>query len=259
MFLRIYNRLIMILNFFKYKAKYDKSSFLNKQNVSFIKFGLDRTKGKNLYNNLIIKHSFLNTPMSSEHNIIFCSLKFSKLNINNILEIGTYNGINAFLLSEIFPNSLIDTYDLPDDSLEFTSTYNRSDAKFLKKFISDRTKLLSSKVNIVFHQINSIYLSFKQDKTYDLIWIDGSHSYPVVSIDIMNSLRLINKNGVILCDDIILDSNNYNQYSSRASFETLSLLKDAGIIDFKLFYKRLSVDDNSIPNRRKFVAYIIKL
>ena len=75
----------------------------------------------------------------------------------------------------------------------------------------------------------------------------------------MNSLRLINKNGIILCDDIILKSNNYNQYSSKASIETLSILKKAGIIDYTLFYKRLSVEHNSIPNNRKFVAYITKI
>jgi len=197
--------------------------------------------------------------MSSEHNIMFCSLKYYNSSIKNILEIGTYDGINAFLLSEIFPNSLIDTYDLPDNSIEFSSIYNRSDISYLEKFIIDRNKILFKKKNIVFNQSNSMNLTFVNNKKYDLIWIDGAHSYPVIPIDIMNSLRLINKNGIILCDDIILKSNNYNQYSSKASIETLSILKKAGIIDYTLFYKRLSVEHNSIPNNRKFVAYITKI
>ena len=39
---------------------------------------------------------------------------------------------------------------------------------------------------------------------YDLIWIDGAHGYPIITIDIVNSLRIINPKGIILCDDIYL-------------------------------------------------------
>ena len=40
--------------------------------------------------------------MNSEHSIIFCSLSLSTYKLKNILEIGTYDAKNAFLLSEIF-------------------------------------------------------------------------------------------------------------------------------------------------------------
>lgn len=249
----------MIYNFYKFKLTYNEITYANEQNLLFSKHSLDRSKGLTLYNDLKNNFNFISNPMSSEHNIMFCSLKYYNSSIKNILEIGTYDGINAFLLSEIFPNSLIDTYDLPDNSIEFSSIYNRSDISYLEKFIIDRNKILFKKKNIVFNQSNSMNLTFVNNKKYDLIWIDGAHSYPVIPIDIMNSLRLINKNGIILCDDIILKSNNYNQYSSKASIETLSILKKAGIIDYTLFYKRLSVDHNSIPNNRKFVAYITKI
>ena len=50
--------------------------------------------------------------MSSEHEIIFSSLSAANNNINNILEIGTDNGKNAFLLSKLFPLANITTIDL---------------------------------------------------------------------------------------------------------------------------------------------------
>ena len=44
--------------------------------------------------------------MSSEHEIIFSSISLNQMyQIRNILEIGTHDGINAFLLSKIFSNA----------------------------------------------------------------------------------------------------------------------------------------------------------
>ena len=62
---------------------------------------------------------------------------------------------------------------------------------------------------------------------YDLIWIDGAHGYPILSIDIANSIRMITKNGYILCDDIYTSNRikSDNMYRSRAGLETLNALK----------------------------------
>ena len=53
----------------------------------------------------------------------------------NILEIGTYDATNSFLLSELFYNSKIDTYDLKHTNKTFVNTYHRKDKKKLKDFI----------------------------------------------------------------------------------------------------------------------------
>ena len=87
--------------------------------------------------------------------------------------------------------------------------------------------------------------------------IDGSHENPYVSIDLANSLRLINQNGVIMCDDIIFNANNYDQYYSKDSLIALNSFKEAGISDYNLIYKRIS-KDNAIPHTRKYVAFIRK-
>ena len=45
-------------------------------------------------------------------------------------------------------------------------------------------------------------LTIDNPATFDLIWVDGSHMDPVVSVDIANAIRLISKNGHIIVDDV---------------------------------------------------------
>ena len=45
--------------------------------------------------------------------------------------------------------------------------------------------------------MNSLEL-INHERTYDLIWIDGAHGYPMVCIDIINSLRLSDKRDYIM-------------------------------------------------------------
>ena len=51
--------------------------------------------------------------------------------------------------------------------------------------------ILKQSDRIFFKQMNSINL-FNHKKKYDLIWIDGAHGYPMVTTDIINSLKLTN-------------------------------------------------------------------
>ena len=103
--------------------------------------------------------------------------------IINILEIGTFDVFNALLLSNLFPNSNIDTMDLPEHEEDFINFYNRKDK--VNAFLRDRNNTLSKNKNINFLPLNSLKL-LNYTKKYDLIWIDGAHGYPTVCIDIIN-------------------------------------------------------------------------
>ena len=84
----------------------------------------------------------------------------------------------------------------------------------------------------------------------------------MVCIDIINSLNLINKNGIIICDDIIknLDYSKSDKiYKSVASFETLIELKKEKLIEFQLIYKRVKVRFNCIDENKKYIALIKKI
>jgi predicted O-methyltransferase YrrM len=196
--------------------------------------------------------------MSSEHEVLFSSLSLlSKKKFNKILEIGTFDGVNSFLLSLLFEDSQIKTIDLRSDGSDFENTYNRKGN--VSEFINSRNKIISKSSNINFKELNSIKLCNLSEK-FDLIWIDGAHGYPMVCIDIINSLKLIDQDGLIMCDDIYKKKVNSDKiYNSAAAFETLVELKKENIIDLELIYKRLGVENNCDEKNRKFVAIFKKL
>ena len=249
------------LNYYFNSKKYNQDIFEKEQNDIFKHIGLNRKEG--LKKLTLLKRDLdfqsRDSRMSSEHETIFSSLSLSKnKSITDILEIGTFDGFNALLLSNLFPNSNIDTIDLPEDDDDFVNFYNRKDN--ISKFIQNRNNILSKNKNINFFSLNSLKL-LNHKKKYDLIWIDGAHGYPMACIDIINSLHILKENGLILCDDVYLNlnhNNSDNMYYSIASYETLNELKKQNLINFTLAYKRLNPKNNCIENTRKFIAIVLK-
>ena len=246
--------------YFSYK-KYNQNFFEEEQNKIFEHFGLNRQEGikKLISTKKDLDFKLRDSDMSSEHEVIFSSLSLSKnQSFSDILEIGTFDGFNSLLLSNLFRNSNIDTIDLSETDDDFVNFYYRKDK--INKFVQDRNFILSKNKNINFSPLNSLKL-LNYKKKYDLIWIDGAHGYPVVCIDIINSLHILKENGLILCDDVCLKLNQSNSdimYSSIATYETLNELKKQDLIDFRLIYKRLSPEHNCVENTRKFVAIVFK-
>jgi len=149
--------------------------------------------------------------------ILFASLS-KKYNIKKILEIGTYDGENSYVLSKIFNKAKIDTIDLPEKDITEGSFGNTIDAIGLKKHISNRNKnLLANNINFI--ESNSFFLpsldnkKFKDD--YDLVFVDGNHLFPEVSWDTFFGYHHLKKNGssFLIMDDL-LDLGKYEIYNS---------------------------------------------
>ncbi len=190
--------------------------------------------------------------MYSEHLVIFAALSASSsFRPNNILEIGTYNGKTSAILSRLFPNSNITTIDLKDDDPIFRSSYKRDN---LEDFIERRNMIINQQDNINFIQANSLHLTFSKNlKNQDLIWVDGAHGYPIVTSDITNCIRLLNKGGVLMCDDVWKEIKlSDSLYSSIASFETISSFDEANILKTVYFKKRIGKRFNL---EKKFISY----
>ena len=151
-------KLISKIKFSINKKKYNKEFFENQQNDIFNKLDFDRPLGLEKLNKIKEKYNFLNEDeMKSEHQVLFSSLSCSlKFHINEILEIGTFEGANAFLLSLLFENSNIETIDLESDKDDFKNFYNRKNN--INKFIEKRNNNLSRNKKIKFKEINSIKL-----------------------------------------------------------------------------------------------------
>ena len=258
---KIPSKIIKKMKFYYKKKKYDKSKFEQKQNEIFKNLKLDRNLGLEKLNNIKKQFNFLNDrPMSSEHEVLFSSISLiNNFKIHKILEIGTFDGANSFLLSKLFPESKIHTIDLGSNDDDFINFYNRKES--IKKFIDLRNQNLSKNNLINFTEMNSLNLINSKEK-YDLIWIDGAHGYPVVCIDIINSLNLISNNGFILCDDIYTElkySDSDRMYNSTASYETLNALNKQNLISLELIFKRLGSEHNCVEEERQFVAIFKKI
>ena len=258
---KIPKKILNKLNYYFSYKKYNQNFFEEEQNKIYEHFGLNRQEGikKLISTKKDLDFKLRDSDMSSEHEVIFSSLSLSKnQSFSDILEIGTFDGFNSLLLSNLFRNSNIDTIDLSETDDDFVNFYYRKDK--INKFVQDRNFILSKNKNINFSPLNSLKL-LNYKKKYDLIWIDGAHGYPVVCIDIINSLHILKENGLILCDDVYLKLNQSNSdimYSSIATYETLNELKKQDLIDFRLIYKRLSPEHNCVENIRKFVAIVFK-
>lgn len=191
--------------------------------------------------------------MYSEHLIIFTAIALKNKDIKNILEIGTYDGRTSTILSKLFPGSKIITIDLTDDDPIFINTYGRNNHYEL--FVRNRNNLIAKYKNIQFIQINSLELSLMKTDLpkQDLIWVDGSHGYPVVASDITNAIGLMNKKSILMCDDIWKKSTNSDPiYKSNAGFETLYSFSRAKIIDTYYFRKRIGKPFNG---NYKYVSF----
>jgi predicted O-methyltransferase YrrM len=192
----------------------------------------------------------------SEHTTFFASLS-ACFKAKKILEIGTYDGRNARLLSILFPDAEIETVDLADDDPLFINSYNREKPEFMARLLKARNENLRSGRNIKFTQINSLRLLNYDSQSYDLIWVDGAHGYPIVAIDIANSIRLLKEGGFMMCDDVWVGRNIDDSdfmYKSGATIETLMALKQAKMIDYSLVYKRIDFSSAGNPDLKEYIA-----
>ena len=243
----------LITKIFKQNIKYNSL-----KNI-FIKKNFDFEKSANILNSFTNNSNFQKNDikMISNHYLLIAAISLKYLNIKNILEIGTFDGYCSNFISYCFKDSQITTIDLKDNDNSFVKSYGRTSKSYFDDYISTRDLNLRDKINIDFIQENSINF-FEKKRSFDLIFIDGDHKEPTVIIDIINSLKSINSNGLIILDDVVLrDRLILNQYESYASYDTLLKLEEIGLIKFTLFPKR-SIFPYNTKIMSKYFALIEK-
>lgn len=180
--------------------------------------------------------------------------------VRNILEIGTASGYFTQFLASLFPDASIETWDLPPETLMNSSVeaYSRITEGYGRQFESSQ-KRLGSLPNIVRVEQDSTHLSFRNGN-FDLIWVDGDHTFPVVAFDVINALRLVGSAGRICIDDIRLRETRHSILGSQETYRTVKHLEDAGLISLQLVMKR--IDTSSMlrsPEDKKYIAVIQRL
>ena len=129
----------------------------------------------------------------SWHYHLFAGLS-KNLNNLNILEIGTHIGHFTRFISEIFDTSTVYSVDLHRESKLFKNIkYDLDDEDKRNIFLKQRSINLKKK-NIRFIEMNSFDLLNQFDKEmFDVIWLDGDHTNPQVSMDVISAYYLLKK------------------------------------------------------------------
>ncbi len=179
------------------------------------------------------------------------------IEVRKILEIGTHNGKFANYLSCLFCNAEIYTIDLSQDDQKFKETYNRHEEEKRELFLAERKRNIDRN-NINFIELNSIQIFryFKEMK-FDIVWIDGDHHNPQVTIDIINALNLVGDAGVICVDDVVMDDEyERTEYVSNESYQTLKSLEINGLINNYFLVKRIR---SSNARCQKYISLSMKI
>lgn len=121
---------------------------------------------------------------------------------NTILEIGTHEGASACFFSDFLLNhpestlTCVDPYDLSDQTSPLTNeTYE------LYRYNISQSKN-GNKVNLEKTFSYKFFQNLNYPK-YNFIYIDGSHLLEDITIDFVNSLKVILPNGIIWMDDYL--------------------------------------------------------
>jgi predicted O-methyltransferase YrrM len=236
----IYQKIKKILKFFIcYKSRnYSVSKDLKHNEDLLNSFGFEIDKIKSKLNSL--NYNYYDERLSWHYHLFIGLKEYFKDQQINILEIGTYDGTFTNFISKIYDNSKITTIDLDDNDVKFTNFYQRDTVENLNLHLEKRKININMK-NINFIKLNSIDIKkYFVGNKFDLIWIDGDHLNPQVTIDIINSMDLLNKNGVICVDDIVMNFNFVkDNYVSNESFLTLSHLESNNVLKNYYFVKKI--------------------
>lgn len=128
---------------------------------------------------------------------IFYELKIKNKNLN-ILEIGSFEGRSAIFFLKFFQKSNITCIDIFEGHEELKS----KNFDLIFKNFDNNTKNFKDRIKVFRGSSDNFFLQ-NTDHLYDLIFIDGNHSYNYVLNDAINSFKRLKKNGIIIFDDFL--------------------------------------------------------
>lgn len=196
----------------------------------------------------------------SQHFEVFVALGM-KIKPKRILEIGTGEATFAAFLSRAFPEATIESIDLPDDDKRFWNAIDGQKVTVSDEMQSDSVRLskrnenLKKSPNVNFRELNSLALGRLDEAEFDLIWVDGDHTFPIVACDIANAVRLLKPNGTLVCDDVYLADGGINGgWGSQETQRALQAFTEAKIISTQYVLKSVLPKKNFNAKVQKHLA-----
>ena len=245
-----------------YRRGYKPEEISRQEEAKFESWGLDYGTAEDRLNEALA--AFGADPFNHRHGedsvhwLLFAALGLSGRPIRRILEIGTFRGKTARLLSELFPDAEVFTCELPADDPLMRGSFRRESDEEFREYMDKRNFHLDRE-NITLVEANSFFLPAHIDGTLDLIWVDGGHVYPEVAWDIAQCWHLLSPGGLMLCDDVFTDPKGGDEWSADQTHDVLQYLADR-VPGLKLdyFLKRENPNWSADPRHRKFVTMLEK-
>lgn len=208
----------------------------------FADAGLDWEQSCRIANQTVIESGIPRTDPSN-HYEIFAGIS-QVCTPTSILEIGTHRGVFTAFLAALWPAAKIVTYELPikeslPRKLAVEPDLNRHYVPEFRNDADYRDAILSRFPNIELRLQDSSALTHSLE-TFQVVWIDGDHRYPVVAFDVANAVRLCDPKGWIGVDDIRLRGTKVSNTSmgSTEGHETVRRITAAGMTNLHLVLKR---------------------
>ena len=94
-------------------------------------------------------------------------------------------------------------------------------------------------------------------KKFEMIWVDGDHLDPQVTIDIMNSLDLVNQSCILCVDDVMIYDDGFKKIKNctNESYKTLKSLEKNMKVDNFYILKRI-IKSNII--NKKYISISLR-
>ena len=162
----------------------------------------------------------------------------------NVLEVGTYTGTSLIKILEFFPSynaTVIDNWK------NYKESINKIPLKFMenieennieKIFYNNINNANIQNLNVIKNNSSvALYEMINENNKFDFIYIDGSHLLLDSYNDILYSFILLNKGGIMVIDDYLFNTLEYND-----KFESPKLGIDKFVKDFSSKLKILNTD-----------------
>ena len=200
---------------FKYLTYYYKSKVLKK------KCKKDYKDEKIQFEQKINKKNFSNKWFLNNFYIFNYFLPKDKNAKFDYLEIGCFEGLSSFYVLSKYNavNAfLIDVWDMPNSN---SKTLSNDFDKVEKAFDDNLSEYTFTKVKD--DSVVSMRKLLKQDKSFDFIYIDGSHNGEDILSDAIEAFKILKRDGLIFFDDFLQydKSRDLQSYEGIEKFLTL--------------------------------------
>ena len=137
--------------------------------------------------------------------MVFLGKLIDLYNCKNVLEIGCANGVSGMVITnQICLNGggsliSIDPFQTPQWQDVGKYNINKVVDEFKKKNIISQHEVIQEFSSIVLKKY------VKTSRLFDCIFIDGSHDFIDVVVDIFCSIKILKKGGIMILDDVLHD------------------------------------------------------